>query len=220
MSSRMPNLLICALLALASAPAARATDIPGYPAEVEAYDPRELALLPEYCRHTQHFRDRLPGGNNPAAIEHWRAAMGPTFEAMHHYCWGLMKSNRGLLLAPNSRVKSFYLYASVSEFDYVIQRAPRDFVMLPEILTRKGENLLRLGNGPVGAAALEMAIELKEDYSPAYAALSDYYKEKGDIATARKILEKGIALAPDARALRRRMDALPKASRAEAAERR
>ena len=213
----MRTWLICVLFALASAQVVHAADIQGYPADVRAYDPREVAMLPEYCRYTQNFRDHLPGANNAAAIQRWSATLGQIFEAMHHWCWGLMKSNRALFLARDNRTKTFYLRDSIDEFDYVILRAPRDFILLPEMLTKKGENLLRLGNGPVGAAALEMAIELKADYFPAYAALSDYHKEKGDVATARKILEKGIALAPEARALRRRMDALPAASSADAA---
>ena len=56
-------------------------DIPGYPSNIEAYDSREVAMLPHYCIYTQLFRERVPGGNNPAEIGRWRAMMGETFDA-------------------------------------------------------------------------------------------------------------------------------------------
>ena len=51
-----------------------------------AYDPREVAMLPRYCAYTQGFRDHVPGGNNPAEIQRWYSMLGETFNAMHHYC--------------------------------------------------------------------------------------------------------------------------------------
>ena len=60
-------------------------DIPGYPPVPSAaspfYDPREVARLPRYCRYTQVFRDRVPGGNDPSQISYWYSTMGETFHA-------------------------------------------------------------------------------------------------------------------------------------------
>lgn len=197
------------ILALGVIPAvnvpAYAQDIPGYPASVNAYDPREVAMLPRYCAYTQIFRDRVPGGNNPDEIQRWYSILGQTFNAMHHYCEGLMKTNRGVLLARDEQSRRFYLSDSIVEFDYVIDRAPADFVLLPEILTKKGENLIRLGRGPIGNLQLQRAIELKPDYWPAYAAMSDYYKKTGDVKNAREVLEKGLSASPDAKALKERL---------------
>lgn len=183
-------------------------EIPGYPSSVEGYDSREVAMLPAYCKYTQLFRTHVPGGNNQDEISRWSAQMGPAFQAMHHYCWGLMKTNRATLLAKSRQDKEFYLSSSIGEFDYVLERAQPDFVLLPEIYTRKGENLIRLGRAGPAIEALEKAIELKADYWPPYAHLSDFYKSKGDAAKARDILEKGLALVPDAKALRRRLGEL------------
>jgi len=134
--------------------------------------------------------------------------MGPGFNAMHHYCWGLMKTNRGLLLARNQQARTFYLESSVIEFDYVLRNSPEDFVMAPEVLTKKGENLIRLGQKALGVQSLERAIVLKEDYWPPYAVLSDYYKQTGDAAKAHELLEKALTFAPDAKALTRRLEEL------------
>ena len=190
---------------LVSCMTASAQDVPGYPANIDAYDPREVAMLPPYCKYTQLFREKVPGGSNAEEGQRWQTILGPTFFAMHHYCWGLMKTNRGVLLARTGSVKTAYLSYSIEEFDWVIQRAPDDFILLPEVLTKKGEVLIRLGKGPLAMVSLERAAELKPDYWPPYAHMSDYYKSTGDTAKARVLLEQGLSFSPDAPALKRRL---------------
>jgi Flp pilus assembly protein TadD len=138
-------------------------------------------------------------------VKRWYDVQGPTFHAMHHYCTGLMSTNRAVFLATNAQTKAAYLQSSIREFDYVIDRAPRDFILLPEILTKKGENLIRLGEGPTGAMHLSRAIDLKPDYWPPYAALSDYYKQVGELSNARDLLRKALSFAPQVAGLKRRL---------------
>ena len=122
-----------------------------------------------------------------------------------------MKTNRALYLARDQLMRRFYLTDSLDELDYVIRRVPEDFILLPEILARKGENLILLGKGQVGILELEHAIELRPDYSPPYGYISDYYKSLGDIKSARETLERGLELSPDAKGLLRRLDELRQA---------
>jgi tetratricopeptide (TPR) repeat protein len=185
----------------------------GYPENWLALDSREVALLPPYCPYTQLYRLTVKGGHVHEQIEHWTAIMGKTFHAMHHYCHGLLKTNRALLLATNEKTRKFYLDSSIGEFDYVINRAPPDFVMLPEIYTKKGENLLRLGREVEAMQALKKAMSLKTDYWPPYAVLADYYKEHGNAAQARTVLEKGLEHMPDAEPLKRRLAETARASK-------
>lgn len=182
--------------------------IPGYPPRAEDFDPREIAMLPRYCIYSQMFRERIPGGNDPALIARWYEYMGPTYHHIHHYCLGLMKANRGLVLARDADARRFYLENSIIEFEYVITKAEDNFVLMPEMLTKKGESLVLLGRGPLGVLQFERAIEVKSDYSPAYAQLSDYYKASGDAKKAREVLESGLARAPDAKGLQRRLSEL------------
>lgn len=182
-----------------------AADIPGYPPTVEGYDSREVALLPRFCIYTQLFRDKVPGGNNPAQFERLLKKMGPGFMHMHHYCWGLMRTNRALLLARTPQDRDSNLRYSINEFDYVVRNAPPNFVMLPEVLTKRGENLILLNRVNAGLVDLHHAIKLKADHWPAYAAISDYYKASGERDKAREWLEKGLAAAPNARALTERL---------------
>jgi tetratricopeptide (TPR) repeat protein len=155
--------------------------------------------------YTQLFRLNVPGGGDPEEIKRWTLIMGNSFNNMHHYCWGLMYTNRALLLAPYQRMRVQYLGSSIVEFDYVILRAQPDFKLLPEILTKKGENLIWLDRGPQGVTELERAIALKPDYWPPYAAISDYYRKTGDPTKAREWLEKGLSASPDTKALMRRL---------------
>jgi tetratricopeptide (TPR) repeat protein len=167
-----------------------------------------MALVPRYCIYTQVFRDKVPGGSNQAEIERWGALMGKeAFNHMHHYCAGLMETNRAILvLTPEQR--RYRLSFSIVEFDYVIQRVPEDFKLLPEILTKKGANLIRLGQATRALAELERAIRLKPDYWPPYAELSDYYKDAGDLPRAHEYLERGLSHSPDAEGLKRRLTEL------------
>lgn len=197
--------VVLSAVSMAAAGHVSAQLIPGYPGTVEGFDPREVAMLPSYCVYTDTFRDRIPEGKNPQMVRQWRAQLGPTFEAMHHYCYGLMKTNRAMILSRDANTRRFYLQDSITEFDYVISRAPSDFILLPEILAKKGENLVRLGKGAVGVLVLEQAVELSPAYWPPYAYLSDFYKSTGDTRAAREWLDKGLAHAPDANALLRRI---------------
>lgn len=182
-------------------------DIPGYPSRVTANDPREVAMLPKYCIHTRTFRHSVPGGNNAAEIKRLQAVSGPTYDALHHYCWGLMKTNRALFLTKEKRAKEFWLRGANDDYDYVIVRAAATFPLLPEILTKKGENLALLRDS--GAElVLRQAIELKRDYWPAYAALSDYYKGVGQLARSKEALERGLAVVPDTKPLLTRLSEL------------
>lgn len=168
-------------------------------------EPNLVKMLPGYCKYTQYFRERIPGGSDRAEIERWTATLGPTFNHMHHYCFGLLNTNRAIYVTRTRQERTFNLSNSIAEFDYVIEKAPADFILLPEILTKKGENLVRLGKGPQGFPDLQRAIELKPDYWPPYAAISDYFKEVDNLPQAREWLQKGLAATDNAKALVRRM---------------
>lgn len=201
-------LTVCAAVALVTLPNASAQNVPGYPENVLAFDSREIAMLPKYCIYSPVFRERVPGGNNRAEIEKWQTLMGKAFESIHHYCWGLMKLNRANLLARDQQTRLFYWGDAVREFDYVLQYAPDDFALKPELLTKKGEALFRLGKGPQGVIELEQAIQSKPDYWPAYIMLSNHYENAGDLAKARETLQIALSHAPEAVTLKKRLTEL------------
>jgi len=178
---------------------------PLYAQDPHTYEPSLILKLPPYCKHTMFFTERVPGGNNPDEIRRWKTLMGPTFIHMHHYCYGLMATNRAIYLSTTRADRMHNLGVSIVEFDYVIQRAPPEFGLLPEILTNKGENLIMMDRGPEGVGVLQNAIDIKPDYWRSYAVVSDYYKSVGAPAKAREWLEKGLSAAPGTRSLTRRL---------------
>lgn len=188
---------------------AQAQRIPGYPPDVYDYDPRETALLPSYCRHTQAFREVMPGGDDQQAIRHWEQIMGAdNYLHMHHYCLGLMHLNRARILARDTQTRNYHFSRAIGEIDYVLRNARHDFFMRPEMLTRRGEALVGLKQGPRAVADFEAAIAAKPDYWPAYAQLSDFHRSLGDLGKAREVLEAGLKHAPDSKGLRRRLEEL------------
>jgi tetratricopeptide (TPR) repeat protein len=173
------------------------------------YDEKSVAKLPPYCRNAATFRDHVPGGNNPADIERWFEVMGKGFMHIHHYCQALQATYRALFESQSKLDRDRELRLSIPEFDYVITRVDPTFPLLPEILTKKGENLFRLQRNHEAIATLVRAIEVKRDYWPPYAVLSDHYKEMGRVDEARNLLKRGLAASGGAKALERRLKELP-----------
>jgi len=199
--------MIASLVALAA--------IPASPAAL-AQAKYDTSMLPPYCKYTQLYRDQVRGGGDAEQIARWNSILGAgNFWHLHHYCFGLEHSNQALYSSRTKQERDSQLAQSVTEFRYVLERVAPDFALVPEILTRKGENLLRLGNGPEGVADLHRAIELKPDYWPPYAALSDYHRTLGEFEAARTWAQRGLSAAPGTKALQRRLAELdnPKARR-------
>ena len=169
------------------------------------YTERDLALLPSWCRHTQLIRDAVPGGNL-AEYQRLMTVTKGMFQHMHHYCFGLIAQNDAILRARDPQRRTSLLTTSINEFDYVLRNTTPDFIMLPEILTKRADSLIRLGRGPEAEADLQRAVGAKPNYWPAWLALADYYHERvGDTAKAAYTLEQGIAAAPEAAALKDRL---------------
>lgn len=170
------------------------------------FDPREINRLPPYCKYTQIYRKNLPGGDDPAEIERWTRQMGGNiFSHMHHYCWALQTSSPTRLSPLSRDMRRHNLLLAVGDIDYVLSRVPDDFYLLPEIRTRKGEVLVMLDRGGEGLSEFQRAVEIDPNYWPAYAGMSDYFRDTGQIAKARQSLEKGLSAVPNTRALTRRL---------------
>lgn len=173
--------------------------------------PREIALLPEYCKYTQTYRDKIPGGNDLQKMQHWYAVMGGRypvdgmFHHMHHYCRALQHRNYAKFFAQTKQERMFRWERSIVEIDYVTGHVPPDFALLPEILTKRGESLLDLGRASLAVVDFHRAMELKPNYWPPYVVLSDYYKDIGNPKLAREMLQQALSFSPDEKALKRRL---------------
>lgn len=150
-------------------------------------DVTELALLPQYCKGTQLIREI---SKDPIPIKQYVAMYGHAFTHLHHYCWALNTENKALKMRGEARQSK--LRDTLGDYKYIIDLAPPDFVLLPDIYTSRAQVFFQLKRNVEAVADLNKAIELRPDYSRAYARLSDYYQLTGDTRNAIKILEQGI----------------------------
>jgi len=170
---------------------------------------RELATLPAYCRGTQVIRSI---SHDPVPIETYIKRYGQAYSHLHHYCWALNSENKAYTILDKQQRNSKLFYA-LGDIDYVIERSPPTFVLLPEIYTGKARILFKLDRAPEAVGTLYKALQLKPDYWPASIRLSDYYKKQGDIKNARTILEKALEKTPKSKALMKRIAELDAAKK-------
>ena len=164
----------------------------------------EVAMLPAYCRSNGLVASK----GDPVDSAQWRKRLGDPYRSIHHYCWAQMWVNRAKL-SSKTRKEALSAYgASIPEFNYILNYTPPDYVLLPEILTKRGDALLHLGKHGEALRDLQAAISARPDYWPPYALLGDHYRDAGDQAKAREWLEKGLSQAPDAVALKNRLAVL------------
>jgi tetratricopeptide (TPR) repeat protein len=163
----------------------------------------EKALLPEYCVDTQTFGYGDASYNTSPRAPYWIGLMGKTFWAMHHHCWALIREHRSRGAGVTRQERDGHLIAANSDYVYVIDNATPDFVLLPEIYTRIGENYVLLGN--IGAAmdAFGAARKSKADYWPPYVAWARVMLKAGKRQEALAHVETVMRLAPDDAELRR-----------------
>jgi tetratricopeptide (TPR) repeat protein len=190
--SKISSRLVLGLLLMATA--GMATAVP------ENITEAEMKLLPRYCPDTQVFAEG-DARTNPRG-KYWISRMGPTFGAMHHYCWGLINMNRSRRAGVSENERKQQWETARGDFLYVIKHATPDFVLLPEIYTRLGEvELLRKNPGAANEAFAKARV-LKPDYWPAYSHWAEFLMNIGRRPEALKIVSSGLAYSPDAKVLR------------------
>lgn len=117
----------------------------------------EFARLPVYCPHTLAY--------NGPDYQVWLARLGNTFSHIHHYCVGLLKANRAEMPGVPAELRKALYASAVQECYYVIDRAPKDFVLLPEIFYMVGTYFVRQ----------EMYVEALDHFAKSKTAKADYW---------------------------------------------
>lgn len=193
-----------AALAVAVLPATSYADSPG---NITMAD---LSRTPPVCMDvqgieatgwSQYYRESPRSG-------YWKTLMGDTFWAMHHYCWAIVRLNRmdGKILTPNQR--SFNYEVAISDFQYVLNHAKSDFILLPEIYWRMGDAHFKKGDLVSALNYFTRSREAKADYWPAFAGLADVMTKASKREEAIALLREGLERAPNTPALQNRLDRL------------
>lgn len=161
----------------------------------------ELKLLPRFCRDTQTFGYGDANFNRSPRAGHWVSLMGNTFWAMHHYCWAQINMNRSRKSGLTAQARRGLWESVRGDYGYVINNAPPDFIMLPDIYTRVGEVELLLDHPDKANEAFAHARELKPDYWPAYSHWAEFLIKIGRRPDALKLVTSGLEHSPDAKVL-------------------
>ena len=155
----------------------------------------EWARLPRYCPDTQRH------GPYEANKGKWEAVMGPGFEHMHHYCWGLINFARAERATVTKEQKLYLRGVAEDDFLYIVKNTNDRFILLPEVLTWIGRTrLLRLKPDDANKAFAK-ARALKPDYWPAYTYWADFLLASGRKAEALAMVKLGLQHAPQSKAL-------------------
>ena len=158
-----------------------------------------LVTLPAYCADAQSGSNggRYDPANYTPAQQRWVALMGGGFHHIHHYCWALdmAKKARDPMTSQQQR-RSFYSGA-IKDCTYVLNQAPRDFVLLPEIYLRMGQ--FALGRDDIVGALeyFENSYRAKPDYWPPYVEIAKTNLSIGRRQEAEAALKAGLAVSPD-----------------------
>ncbi len=172
--------------------------------------PAELRFLPPYCRVHQFIDIRNKVAPTPSILaerSRWQKMIGPGFDSLHHYCWAL-SDIRKANLTPNEKNRTFYLNRAVGDIQYVLDylnQSDKPMILLPEIHLNKGFALRLLGEDAAAAQEFIAATKVLPSYSPAYGALSDYYRDSGDLEEAKRTLRLGLQHAPNSKLLKRKL---------------
>lgn len=161
----------------------------------------ELRLLPRYCPDTMGFTIYGDSTSALPRAKYWVSLMGPSFWHMHHYCAAQISLLRAKRASTSRTQRNALLLNAQDNFQYVIKNATPDFIMLPEIHTRRGETLLLLGKSKEAGEEFASARKIKPDYWPAYSRWAEYLMKNGQRAEALRLVSEGLRYAPDAKVL-------------------
>lgn len=133
--------------------------------------------------------------------------MGPSFTAIHHYCEGMLNMREARRQPKGSQEQRNWLNRAVAEYNYLLEgaevRVLRDFPLWPEMLVRRGEAAILLGNWALATASYEQARLVKPDYWPAYLDWAETLADLKLQKQARDLILQGLHIDPSVEAMRK-----------------
>lgn len=159
-------------------------------------------LLPPYCK------DRAKGLQS-AEFKRWYGRLGDVSIHMHHYCSGIYAEQKAKSTVDRAQ-RQRWLRTVLDEMQYVSNHCAARCPLYPELHTRWGWALGANGQPAEAIKHLQLVIQAKPKYVPAYARLSDLYVEIKQPDEARRVLKQGLDVKPGSRMLKKRLQGLEK----------
>jgi tetratricopeptide (TPR) repeat protein len=166
----------------------------------------ELAILPEFCKDAQTFESGQgftwqQGFKESPRSAYWVSLMGKPFWGIHHHCWAMIYLHRAKAAGLTPQARNYLHRTAISDFMYVVNLSPQDMPLLPEIFYRIAESYDFLNEFGSAIDAYKKSRELKYDYWPPYVGHAKVLEKAGLNGQAKKVLEDGLRLMPNERAL-------------------
>lgn len=162
----------------------------------------DAPFLPKYCQ----FCVQEQGRESPDA-QRWTRILGDSAKGLHHYC-AAINFSRHSVQATGKKQKQFIAGQAYRNFEYVLERWPKDSKLYPEALSRTGRLLESMGRNVEAAQYYQKSILIKPKYVAAYAAYSDLVIKQGNKDEAIAILKRGLTQVPGSSMLLRRLSKL------------
>jgi tetratricopeptide (TPR) repeat protein len=155
----------------------------------------EFATWPPYCKavyetvdylRTRQFSEQV----SQADIDHWKAALGPTFQGLWHYCAALVEYNRALT-ATTPQERALNLNDALQDTLFNYQRLGPNDPLAPEITSFYAQMQMENGHKDDAIRTLQDFIEVRPDADRPYLILSAMIRRSGNVQDAVALLEKG-----------------------------
>lgn len=169
---------------------------PSWAAEPRNITAGELALTPDFCQDVQTINGWSQHGNESPRSPYWISIFGKTFWGMHHYCWAAVNIHRSKAAGLSKQDRDFMIQSAIADHYYVVNIAPRNFILLPEIYFLVGEAHVMLGEYVQAIDAFQKSRAAKPDYWPPYEGYAKVLEKLGKKAEARALLESGLEIMP------------------------
>lgn len=147
----------------------------------------EMAMVPEFCPYTMGF-----DLSKSPKRKLWEDKIGPSFSALHHYCWAKINMNRWRIQGVGAKFRNERVGQFVADLDYALRFSGRDSPLLPEIRASLVEAELMRNNAADAALHLQEALRLKDDYVRTYHVWGEYLVSTKQTAAARDFLRTGL----------------------------
>lgn len=162
----------------------------------ENVTPGEVARLPEFCPDTFSFTRQWAKEAPTPRQAYWQSLVGTTFWAMHHYCWGLIAAHRSMAAGVTPAQKEHLLHTAIRDLQYVVNEAPPNWILLPELHTRIGDFFEQRGRYVEAMENQQRSMSLKPDYWPPYVALIRMHVKWGKRQQSEQVLIDGLTRMP------------------------
>lgn len=160
----------------------------------------EMSRLPPYCADSEAAPGYERGGPR---YQYWVARMGGAFNAIHHYCYGLVEAMRVRSLPSGDQARRIGLRRAIMEFNYFIEGGvPMSFVLMPEILVKRAEAAVLLEDWLLAYDSYARARAIKPDYWPAYLQWAEVLVRINKRDDAKALLMEGLTHAPNQERMR------------------